>query len=145
MLNQCHPRRHQSLLGLVVAALWLVPAGAQEAGSLERDMPAALTSCSFPEGSGVANTRRSVYVPMADGVRLAVDICLPKPMPREAKLPALYTATPYWRAEEGVPLSPTQRSWVAGAPRRDGQDGGAPFDQIGYSARIREDEIVGET
>jgi hypothetical protein len=26
-----------------------------------------------------------------------------------------------------------------------GQDGGAPFDQIGYGARIREDEIVGET
>jgi hypothetical protein len=26
-----------------------------------------------------------------------------------------------------------------------GQDGGAPFDQIGCGARIREDEIVGET
>lgn len=26
-----------------------------------------------------------------------------------------------------------------------GQDGGAPFDQIGYDARIREDEIVEET
>jgi hypothetical protein len=26
-----------------------------------------------------------------------------------------------------------------------GQERGAPFDQIGYGARIREDEIVGET
>jgi hypothetical protein len=26
-----------------------------------------------------------------------------------------------------------------------GQDGGAPFDQIGYGARIGEDEIAGET
>jgi hypothetical protein len=26
-----------------------------------------------------------------------------------------------------------------------GQDGGGPFDRIGYGARIREDEIVGET
>jgi hypothetical protein len=50
---------------------------------------------------------------MADGVRLAVDIYLPKPMAREAKLPTLYTATRYWRAAKGDPLSPTQMSWVA--------------------------------
>ena len=113
MLKQSHPGSLQPLLGLLLAALWLVPVSAQEVGSLERELPAALTSCSFPERSDVAYTRRSLYVPMADGVRLAVDIYLPRHRAYDAKLPTLYTATRYWRAWRGDPLPPTQRSWVA--------------------------------
>jgi uncharacterized protein len=43
---------------------------------------------------------QSLYVPMRDGVRLAVDLCLPRGLEPGAKLPALFAATRYWRATQ---------------------------------------------
>jgi putative CocE/NonD family hydrolase len=43
---------------------------------------------------------RSVHVAMRDGVRLAVDLSLPRGMPAGTRLPALVAATRYWRARE---------------------------------------------
>ena len=42
-------------------------------------------------------------VPAADGVKLAVDILLPRVMPSGGKLPTLYMATRYWRSQKGAP------------------------------------------
>ena len=41
---------------------------------------------------------QSVYVPMRDGVRLAVDVVLPQGLPPSEKIPALLLQTRYWRA-----------------------------------------------
>ena len=43
----------------------------------------------------------SAYVAMRDGVRIAVDVMLPKGLPPAAKVPALLSFTRYWRAKEG--------------------------------------------
>jgi uncharacterized protein len=77
-------------------------------------VPAALQTC---PGSVVASTvdadRQSVYVPAADGVKLAVDIFLPKGLAPGAKLPALYTATRYWRGLKGAPMRDAEKLWIA--------------------------------
>jgi putative CocE/NonD family hydrolase len=51
------------------------------------------------EYSSVALT--SIYVPMRDGVRLAVDVVLPADLPAGTRLPALLNMTPYWRGRDG--------------------------------------------
>jgi hypothetical protein len=43
----------------------------------------------------------STYVTMRDGVRIAVDVMLPKGEQPVAKVPALLTFTRYWRAKDG--------------------------------------------
>lgn len=45
-------------------------------------------------------TTQSTYVPMRDGVRLAVDVVLPRNLPPETRIPALLSQTRYWRAME---------------------------------------------
>lgn len=42
--------------------------------------------------------RVSSYVPMRDGVRLAVDVLLPGDMGRETRLPTVFIPTRYWRS-----------------------------------------------
>lgn len=44
----------------------------------------------------------SLYVPMRDGVRIAVDVWLPEDLDSTGRIPALMHATRYWRAMEGV-------------------------------------------
>ena len=55
----------------------------------------------------------AIYVPAADGVKLAVDVFLPKSRPPNGKTPTLYTATRYWRAAKGKPLAQVQQEWLA--------------------------------
>src|SRR5262245_57938770 len=43
----------------------------------------------------------SVYVPMRDGVRLAVDVVLPADLPAGTRLPVILNMTPYWRGRDG--------------------------------------------
>lgn len=43
---------------------------------------------------------QSLYVPMRDGTRIAIDVLLPKDLPTATKLPALMNITRYWRAPE---------------------------------------------
>ena len=45
-------------------------------------------------------TSHSCYVPMRDGVRLAVEVVLPKGLPPGVRLPALLEQTRYWRVSE---------------------------------------------
>ena len=44
------------------------------------------------------------YLGMRDGVRIAVDLVLPSPLPAQEKIPALLTQTRYWRAMELRPI-----------------------------------------
>lgn len=41
---------------------------------------------------------RSIYVPMRDGVRVALDVILPDPLPDGGKVPTVLIMTRYWRA-----------------------------------------------
>lgn len=45
--------------------------------------------------------RRSIYLPMRDGVRIAIDVVLPKDLPATEKIPAIMQMTRYWRSREG--------------------------------------------
>jgi putative CocE/NonD family hydrolase len=45
-------------------------------------------------------TTQSLYIPMRDGVRLAVEVVLPKDLPLNTKIPALLSQTRYWREIE---------------------------------------------
>ena len=49
--------------------------------------------------------QRSLYLTMRDGVKIAIDVVLPKNLPAGEKIPAVMNMTRYWRAQEGqVPL-----------------------------------------
>jgi len=54
--------------------------------------------CMEPEHKGFFT--RSLYVTMRDGVKIAIDVVLPKNLPSNAKIPALMIQTRYWRATE---------------------------------------------
>ena len=46
-------------------------------------------------------TLRSLYVPMRDGVRIALDLVLPENLPEGRKVPTILIMTRYWRSREG--------------------------------------------
>ncbi len=46
-------------------------------------------------------TQRSFYLPMRDGVKIAVQVVLPKDLPPSEKIPAILNMTRYWRARQG--------------------------------------------
>jgi putative CocE/NonD family hydrolase len=54
-----------------------------------------------PEGRYGAGPARSFYLPMRDGVRIAVDVVLPEGLPGGSRIPTILSMTRYWRAEEG--------------------------------------------
>ena len=75
---------------------------------------ASIGNCSISADSvGVQVDHRSVYVPAADGVRLAVDFYLPSGLPPGSRMPTIFTATRYWRATRGAAVPPDARTWVA--------------------------------
>jgi len=45
--------------------------------------------------------RRSLYLTMRDGVRIAIDVLVPKDLPAGEKIPAILDMTRYWRARQG--------------------------------------------
>src|SRR5258708_2892476 len=45
--------------------------------------------------------QRSLYLTMRDGVKIAVDIVLPKPLAADERLPAIMNMTRYWRSHQG--------------------------------------------
>ncbi len=93
-------------LGLVLGILAATPLAAQQ--------PEPLQSCPAPANAeAVEVARTSVYVPMNDGVRLAVDINLPKGLPAGATRPTILVSTRYWRAAEGQPAGPNERFFLA--------------------------------
>src|SRR5262245_56712723 len=52
-----------------------------------------------PRSNGT--TTKSVYVPMRDGVKIAVTVVLPEGLPASEKIPAVMTMTRYWRGKQG--------------------------------------------
>ena len=48
-----------------------------------------------------AATQRSFYLTMRDGVKIAVQLVLPKDLPANQKIPAILSLTRYWRARAG--------------------------------------------
>jgi putative CocE/NonD family hydrolase len=45
--------------------------------------------------------QRSLYVTMRDGVKIAIDVVLPKNLPAGEKVPAIMNMTRYWRSNQG--------------------------------------------
>ena len=45
--------------------------------------------------------RRSLYLTMRDGVKIAIDVVLPKDLPATEKIPAIMNMTRYWRSPQG--------------------------------------------
>jgi len=56
--------------------------------------------CEVPPPQYKGMTSQSLYLPMRDGVRLAVEIVLPGNLPPGTRIPALLSQTRYWRAME---------------------------------------------
>ena len=92
---------------LPVAVLVLLPwarAGAQNGPFADcRPMPSDTT---------LRATLTSGFIPMPDGTRIAADVFLPAGLPRDRKLPAVLTATRYWRAPEGSSPPPQAQDWI---------------------------------
>ncbi|MEG3177271.1 CocE/NonD family hydrolase [Sphingomonas sp. RB3P16] len=62
-----------------------------------------------PEPAAIRNA--SFYIPMRDGVRLAVDLWLPVTMPQSSQVPTVMETTRYWRASRKGPKgNATQRA-----------------------------------
>jgi uncharacterized protein len=127
--------------GLSLASATAAPVSADRLADL---LPPELRECSFAPADTAAAERHSVYVPMADGVRLAVDIYLPKGASPAARLPTMYTATRYWRGERGGELTENQKRWIANGfalVNADVRGTGASFGQwyIPYSPQEAED------
>jgi uncharacterized protein len=45
-------------------------------------------------------TKKSIYIPMNDGVKIAAEVILPENLPEGTRLPALLVQTRYWRAHQ---------------------------------------------
>ncbi len=45
--------------------------------------------------------RQSLYLTMRDGVKIAIDVVLPKPLAADEKIPAIMRMTRYWRSKQG--------------------------------------------
>jgi len=54
---------------------------------------------------------QALYIPMRDGVRIAIDVLLPANLPADAKLPTVLMQTRYWRSREYHP----EGRWIAWA------------------------------
>ncbi len=92
--------------GLIGAALFAAPLLGQQ--------PEPLQSCPAPITAGAVEVARtSVYVPMKDGVRLAVDVFLPNDLAAGTKLPTILVSTRYWRAAEGQPAGQMEQFFLS--------------------------------
>ncbi|HEX8144450.1 MAG TPA: CocE/NonD family hydrolase [Pyrinomonadaceae bacterium] len=56
---------------------------------------------------------QSLYVQMRDGVKLAVDVVLPKDLPANTRIPAIIEQTRYWRSKKGQGPNSYQRFFAA--------------------------------
>jgi len=93
--------RAKTVIGVLilsaVALSGVAPARAGDGSTQEKiSRPGQYSGYSQPVYQGMVT--RSVFVPMRDGVRLAVDYSLPKDLPLSEKIPALLIQTRYWRA-----------------------------------------------
>ena len=99
-----HPLRRSALCLLLslTFALGLVPvAGAQTAPAAAQGQAYTPSYKNYTQPQYKSATVTSFYVPMRDGVRLAVDLTLPEGLPAGARIPAIVQLTRYWRARAG--------------------------------------------
>lgn len=146
-MSGVHVSRRAISLALGASLVIATVPHAQAVSDVAELLPASLTAC---PGAAVRDDveveRRSIYVPAADGVRLAVDIFLPKIRAADARLPTLYKATRYWRGEAGAPISPADRLWVArgfAVVNADARGTGASFGQCYIPYAPQETRDVG--
>lgn len=89
----------------------------------------------------------SRLITMRDGVRIAVDVILPKGLLANQRVPAVLTLTRYWRAREDDGPSEFQRFWVShgyAIVSADVRGTGASFGGWRYSRSIQEIRDYGE-
>lgn len=102
------PRLHRLALCLLLSitfAAQLAPvADAQTTAPATQGQPVAPATPSYKNYSQPqykTATVTSFYVPMRDGVRLAVDLALPEGLPAGTRIPTVVQLTRYWRARAG--------------------------------------------
>ncbi len=84
----------------------------------------------------------SLYIPMRDGVNIAIDIALPKNLPSEIQIPAVMKMTRYWRASEGSGISGFQHYFASrgyAVITVDARGSGASFGKRDYA--LHSDEV----
>ena len=89
----------------------------------------------------------SLYLPMKDGVRLAIDILLPKDLPPARRISALFKITRYGRAPVNGQIPPPDRFWVQQGYAHvlvDERGTGASFGTVRYGKATLDDmrEVV---
>ncbi|MBI4540965.1 MAG: CocE/NonD family hydrolase [Gemmatimonadetes bacterium] len=89
-----------AVVGLALS-VWFQASLIAAAGALQAPYSFAACGEQF-EGALGATPVRSLYVPMRDGVRIALDVVLPDPLPPEGRVPAVLTMTRYWRSGESA-------------------------------------------
>lgn len=95
------------LLILITAALKVAPQASndnRELNLLLSKLPQNVETKRYkgfvpPRFDGVIS--KSFYLPMRDGVKIAVTLVLPKGLPANEKIPAVLTMTRYWRGNQG--------------------------------------------
>jgi uncharacterized protein len=88
-----------------------------------------------PEFREVEST--SLYLPMHDGTRIAVDLLLPKELPPQSRIPALFKIARFGRAPLDGSIAAEDRFWVAHGFARvliDERGTGASFGTSGYGS-----------
>lgn len=78
--------------------LVVIPASPAQSQDTMYAFPSCDLSVEGPHGTADIH---SVYVTMRDGVRIAVNVVLPDPLPGGGIVPTILTMTRYWRSEEG--------------------------------------------
>ena len=87
--------------GLVLVLLCMLAAPGC-VGRTQDDSGYTFGSCGVSaEGPYETGPVRSLYVPMRDGIRIALDVVLPEGLPDGARVPTILTMTRYWRSGEG--------------------------------------------
>lgn len=89
--------RFWSVLGLLLVSLFWSPARSWSSESSEK-VSVVGAYRGYSEELYRRVVTKAVYVPMRDGVRLAVDYMLPRGLPASEKIPALLIQTRYWRS-----------------------------------------------
>lgn len=72
-------------------------------------------------------TLKSFYLPMRDGVKIAVTVVLPDGLPSNEKIPAVLTMTRYWRGKQGEQPSTSLPSFGYAAVFVDARGTGASY------------------
>jgi putative CocE/NonD family hydrolase len=113
-VNAQGSRRRSTLAALV--GLCLVAGCAPEVGSVASADAGSYIfgSCGATyEGPYATGPLTSLYVPMRDGVRIALDVILPEGLEPGQRVPTVLTMTRYWRSWEGDGPTDLQRFFTS--------------------------------